>query len=230
MRKLEVRRSSSSKSLVLVQNRLSGRDLQSKRAARKYVSGLRQKVLQIGSVQKIRKKGAQKKESGKTLFWGNIFCVFLVLDLFSSRSSGLQAGVSGKVLVYPGPKFVIEKLVPIRFMIVVRPLRGIVADHRPLRELVADHKMMHTLPTLRTTYICDPGGHGEESNPPNCPKVIRGECEIWFGPLVRKCRKSPFHWCERGLHRCEQGLHRCERLFLFRTSASEPQMTFSTLP
>ena len=69
-------------------------------------------------------------------------------------------------------------------------------------------------------FFWDPGGHGEESNRPNCPKVVRGECERWFGAPVRKCRKSLLHRCERGLHWCEQGLHRCERLFLdFRTGA-----------
>ena len=67
---------------------------------------------------------------------------------------------------------------------------------------------------------CNPSGHGEESNPQNCPKVVGGECESCFGALVRKCRTSLLHWCERGFHQCNQGLYWWERLFLdFRTRA-----------
>ena len=37
---------------------------------------------------------------------------------------------------------------------------------------------------------CDPGGHGEESNRPTCPKVVSGECERRFGALVREVQKK----------------------------------------
>ena len=87
-------------------------------------------------------------------------------------------------------------------------------------DFLATSEIVNATTFFKRTQICDPGGHGEESNRPNCPKVVRGECERWFGATVRKCRKSLLHWRERGLHRCEQGLHRCERLFLhFRTGA-----------
>ena len=34
----------------------------------------------------------------------------------------------------------------------------------------------NVLPPKKKDMPCDFGGHGEESNRPNCPKVVRGEC------------------------------------------------------
>ena len=64
--------------------------------------------------------------------------------------------------------------------------------------------------------FCDPSGHGEERNPPNCPQSGQGRVLKVVGAPptpVQKFRKSVSHRCKPCLRRCKPLSHQCKRLF-----------------
>ena len=109
------------------------------------------------------------------------------------------------------------------------PPKGLFCSHTSLRTEKGAH-CRRVKQAQCGKLACDPSGHGEESNRPNCPKVV-SSAESAKGHLGLRCGSSEKVSCTGASPvRTGANLFRTSARDFFCTSAPEAQTTFDTLP